>query len=420
VTVKGRLKKVESIRALRHRNFRVLYPASVLSNTGTWAQRIAQDWLVLQLTHSPLALGVVTALQFAPTLVFSTVGGVLADRFEKRKLLFLSNAAQGLIALLLGLLVVNHSVNIWHVYVLAFALGIFSAIDAPVRQTFTSELVPVDDVPNAITLNSINFNIGRLIGPGISGILISLFGTGPSFLINAASYLTFLFALSFIRPADLNIQPKPKEKVKLAAAFRYLGTRKDLRLIILIVFMAATFGMNYQIFNALMATQAFHLGATEFGGLGTFLAIGSLTGAMLSSRLERFRKPRYISLGATLFGLSLVMLSFSPTYGIYSILIPIGGLMAIMTFIAANTYVQTTTTPAMRGRVIGIYMMVMMGGTPIGSPLIGWVSEVFGIRVAVFGCGAVTALVSFACWLFLRSQNSRRALPGKPSEPLQL
>jgi MFS family permease len=401
VTVKARLKKVDSIRALRHRNFRILYPASVLSNTGTWAQRIAQDWLVLQLTHSPLALGIVTALQFAPTLVFSTVGGVLADRFDKRILLLVSNAASGLMALILGLLVVNGSVQIWHVYLLAVGLGIFSAIDAPVRQTFNSELVPSSDVPNAITLNSINFNIGRLIGPGVSGILIAAFGTGPSFLINAASYLVFLVALLFVRKEELNQQAKSKVKVKLKASIEYLGTRKDLQVIILIVFMAATFGMNYQIFNALMATQAFHLGPTEFGGLGTFLAIGSLTGAMLSSRLERFRLPKYIALSAALFGASQVALSFSPTFGFYSILLPLGGLMAMLTFIAANTYTQTTTAPEMRGRVIGIYMMVMMGGTPIGSPLIGWVSEVFGIRIAILGCGLITAFVSVGVLLFL-------------------
>ena len=399
--VKARLKKVESIRALRHRNFRILYPASVLSHTGTWAQRIAQDWLVLELTQSPLALGIVTALQFAPTLFFSTMGGVLADRFDKRKLLFISNAASGLIALLLGLLVLSGSVEIWHVYALAFGLGIFSALDAPIRQTFTSELVPVDDVPNAISLNSINFNIGRLIGPGVSGILIAAFGTGPSFLINAFSYITMLFALASIRSKDLNIEPKPKDKVKLKASIEYLGTRKDLQLIIVLVFMAATFGMNYQIFNALMATDVFHMGPTEFGGLGTFLAIGSLAGAMLSSRLEKFRTPKYIALGMTLFGLSLATLSLSPSYGIYSLLLPIGGLLAIMSFIAANTYVQTTTEPAVRGRVIGIYMMVMMGGTPLGSPLIGWVSEVFGIRIAILGCGLITALVSVGVLLFL-------------------
>jgi MFS family permease len=373
----------------------------VLSNTGTWAQRIAQDWLVLELTNSPLALGIVTALQFAPTLVFSTLGGILADRFDKRRLLFISNAASAVMALLLGFLVLSETVQIWHVYALAFGLGIFSAAAAPVNQTFTSELVPLDDVPNAISLNSINFNIGRLIGPGVSGILIAAFGTGPSFLINALSYITMLFALASIRTKDLNIEPKPKDKAKLKSAIEYLGTRQDLRLIIVLVFMAATFGMNYQIFNALMATDVFHMGPTEFGGLGTFLAVGSLTGAMLSSRLERFRTPKYIAAGMTLFGLSLAVLSLSPSYGIYSLLLPVGGLLAIMSFIAANTYVQTTTKPAVRGRVIGIYMMVMMGGTPLGSPLIGWVSEVFGIRIAILGCGLITALVSVAVLLFL-------------------
>ncbi len=282
----------------------MLYPANALSNIGTWAQRVAQDWLVLELTNNDAAmLGLVTAVQFFPSMILSLYGGLLADRFSKRKLLFITNAGAGLASLGLGLLVVSGAVALWHVFLLAFAVGVFSAVDSPIRISFTSELVGKDDLANAVSLNSANFNAGRLIGPALSGFLIAAYDTGPSFIINTASYLVMIFTLLFIRDKDLHITVRPNKENKLGEAFRYVLARKDLVLVMLTVFFTTTFGLNFQIFIALMSTKEFGLGPREFGTLGTILAVGSLSGALIAARLEKHRTIQNILRGAFLFGL---------------------------------------------------------------------------------------------------------------------
>jgi len=400
--------KSRSLRAFNHRNYRILYPALALSNIGTWAQRIAQDWLVLQLTHSSLALGVVTGLQFAPTLILSFYGGVLADRGDKRVLLAITNAGAGLVSLLLGILVVSNTVQVSHVYVLALLLGLFNALDGPIRTSFTSELVGKGDIANAISLNSANFNVGRLVGPAVSGYLIYLFGTGPSFLLNVFTYMSMLAALAMLRRDELHLSERQTTKAKFSDALRYLGERPDIQIVMMTVFAVATFGMNYQIFNALMATLEFHKGPAEFGGLGTFLAVGSLSGALLSSRFEKSRVPRRIMFGAICFGLLLVGLALMPTYLAYSFALPFGGAMALLTLISANSYVQTTTESHIRGRVMGIYLTVFMGGTPLFSPVIGWLADVIGIRATIIGCGLLVAATSVVLLAFYRSRRKRQ------------
>lgn len=395
----------KSLRAFNHRNYRILYPALALSNIGTWAQRIAQDWLVLQLTHSSLALGVVTGLQFAPTLIFSIYGGVLADRLDKRTLLAITNAGAGLVSLILGILVVTNSVQISQVYVLALILGLFNAMDGPIRASFTSELVGKGDIANAISLNSANFNIGRLVGPAVSGWMIALFGTGPSFVLNALTYVLMLIALAAMRKSELHFAERPATRPRFADTFAYLRNRLDIQIVMLTVFATATFGMNYQIFNALMATKEFGLGPAQFGGLGTFLAVGSLSGALLSSRFESSRVPRRIMFGALTFGLLLAGLACMPNYLAYSLALPFGGAMALLTLISANSYVQTTTDAHLRGRVMGIYLTVFMGGTPLFSPVIGWLADLIGIRATIITCGLIVAACAIG---LLLAYNSRR------------
>ena len=300
------MSKGDSWRAFKHRNYRVLYPASLLSNIGTWAQRIAQDWLVMELTdNNSTILGLVTALQFLPSLLLSLWGGLLADRFDKRKLLFITNLGGGLGSAIMGILVITGIVQIWHVFLLAFVVGVFSAVDAPIRISFNTELVGKDDLPNAVSLNSANFNLGRLIGPAASGFLIAIFGTGPSFLVNSFSYLAIMFALSRLRTGELHKVAKPNRAASLSEAFRYVFANRNIAIVMLTVFFATTFGLNYQIFMAVMATTVFEKGPTEFGALGTFLAIGSFSGALLAARLEHLRRPSVIALGAVGFGLSL-------------------------------------------------------------------------------------------------------------------
>lgn len=393
-------------RAFRHRNFQILFAANAISNIGTWAQRIAQDWLVLQLTHSGTDLGLVTALQFLPVLFFSLHGGALADRFDKRKVLILTNISGGACSAALGLLVVTHSVQLWHVFLLAFLLGTSNAVDAPVRQAFNAEVVGHADVGNAVSLNSANFNAGRLIGPAISGALIAAFGTGPSFLINAFSYLVVIVSLMNLRKGLFFNLPKSEGIVNVREGLRYVKARPDLYVVMIVIFFMATFGMNFQIFNALMATKVFHRGAVSFGLLGTFLAIGSLSGALLSARLDNFRRPIFVIYGATIFGAAVIALSFMPSYTAYALWLPLCGFCALTTLIMANTLMQINSDPVLRGRIMGIYLLVFLGGTPLGSPLIGLMSEKVGVRATMATCGLITALAAASSWVRYRHKIS--------------
>jgi MFS family permease len=390
-----------ALRAFNHRNYRILFPASVLSNIGTWAQRIAQDWLVLELTGSAQLLGLVTALQFLPSLLLSLYGGVLADRFDKRTLLMLTNIGAGIGSLVMGLLVVTRVVEFWHVALLAFVVGVFSALDAPVRTSFNSELVGKSDIPSAISLNSANFNAGRLIGPAASGLLIVLFGTGVSFIINSLTYVAVVIALSMMQKEKLFIEAKPDTSAKLKQAVQYVLGQRELKLVMIAVFFATTFGLNFQIFMAVMATKEFGLGPAEFGLLGSILAVGSFTGVLVSARLEHLRVPKFVMAGGIMFGLLLTIAAWMPNYGSFAAILPIVGGIALLTLISANSYVQTNSDPKLRGRVMGIYLLIFMGGTPIGSPLIGLFAEAVGIRWAIFACGVIVLIASAIIYLLL-------------------
>ncbi len=394
---------MNSMRSFKHRNFRILYPASTASNIGTWAQRVAQDWLVLQLTGSGTYVGLVVGLQFLPALLLSMQGGKIADRFNKRRTLIICNISGGLSAAILGTLVVTEQVKLWHVFFFAFTLGTASAIDAPVRQSFTAEIVGKADLPNAVSLNSANFNLARLIGPGLSGLLIAAFGTGPSFLLNAVSYLFIITALLFLRERDMFIENKPNLNAKISEAFRYVKARPDIYAVMITVFFTATFGLNFMLFNTLMTTKVFGKGAASYGALGSILAIGSLTGALISARLEKKRHPSYVMRGSALFGVIVVIESFAPTFTVYACLLPIGGCIALLTLVSANSMVQVRTDPAIRGRVMGIYLTIFMGGTPLGSPLIGWLSTTIGVRQTMFICGSIT--FAAATLVYLKFKN---------------
>ena len=389
-----------SLRSFKHRNFRIFFAANMLSNIGTWAQRVAQDWLVVTDLHKGgSALGVVTGLQFLPMLLFSLYAGSLADRLDKRKLLIFTNAGGGLTAGILGWLIISHKVTMLEVFILAFSLGVFGALDTPVRQAFTSELVGKKDIANAVNLNSANFNMGRLLGPAVSGLLIKYFHTGPSFLLNAGSFIFVIIALILMRPDELNRLPKDDKDRKIMEGIRYISSRGDLKAVIATVFFASTFGLNFQIFNALIATKIFHKDAGAFGILGSVIAIGSLGAAIVSTRLDEKRKPPFISAVAAIFGLCLIVQATMPTYITFALILPFCGFFALTTMISANTYVQTTTPHELRGRVMGFYILVFMGATPVGSPLIGWLADVIGIRETVALCGAITTLGAIFIYL---------------------
>ena len=396
-------------RALRHRNFRILYPANAASNVGGWVQRIAQDWLVLELTNSGFYLGLVTALQFAPVWFVSMPGGALADRFNKRKVLMATNFIAGLTSLSLGLLVITDSVQIWHVMVIAFVLGLADATDKPVRQSFVSEMVGIADMPNAVSLNSANFNFGRLVGPALSGLLIAAFGTGPAFLINAFTYVLVIIVMSNIREAELFREPRTPGPTTIREGIRYVLARPDIFVVMSVVFFVTTFGLNFQLFNALMATKVFDKGVTTFGLMGTIIAIGSLSAALFSPRIEKYRSTKFVTASAFCFGFSLLLIAFMPTFETYILILPIAGALALTTMIAANSTIQTNSDSAIRGRVLGIYQLVFLGGAPLVTPLLGLFSEAFGIRKTIILCAAVTILAPTLIWLKFKN---RLAVPA--------
>jgi MFS family permease len=391
-----------TFRALRNRNYRVFYAGGVVSNIGTWMQRVAQDWLVLQLSgNSGVALGVTVALQFLPMLLFGPWGGMLADRYSKRKLLVVTQAFMGVVALALAVLDLTGVVQVWHVFVLAFLLGLGAAVDNPTRQSFVIEMVGKDDLPNAVGLNSASFNLGRVIGPALAGLLIELFGTGPVFLLNGLSFLAVIFALTRMHADELEPAPRAgRGPGQVLEGIRYVRSRPDLVTVLALVFFVGTFGLNFQMTTALMATEVYGKGAGEFGLLGSIMAVGSLTGALLAARRGRPRL-RLLLLSALLFGAVEVLAGLMPTYVAFAVILVPVGLTALTFITAANATVQLGVDPVMRGRVMALYMAVFFGGTPFGAPLVGAVAETFGARWSLISGGVISATAAVVAAVLL-------------------
>ncbi|MFK4086817.1 MFS transporter [Kribbella sp. NPDC020789] len=397
--------------AFRVRNFRLYASGAIVSNIGTWMQRVAQDWLVLELTHSGTALGIVTGLQFAPALLLGPYAGLVADRFPKRKVLQITQVWMAVAALTLGILTVTGLVQPWHVFVIAFLFGIGTAFDAPARQSFVVEMVGRDDLSNAVGLNSASFNAARLIGPGLAGLLIHWIGTGPVIIVNGLSYAAVILSLRLMRGSELHT-PKvaARDKGMIRDGMRYLWRRPDLMMVLVTVAFAGMFGLNFQLTSALMATEAFHKGAGEYGILGSVLAIGSLSGALLAARRVRIRARMVIG-AAIAFGLLEVVSAVMPTYLTFALVLPLVGLASLTMLTTANATMQLSIEPTMRGRVMALYMTVLMGGTTIGSPLIGFVGQELGARYSLIVGGGLTVLGAAGSVLYF---SRRRGLSIRP------
>lgn len=380
--------------ALNNRNYRIYVTGAFVSNVGTWMQRVAQDWLVLELSHgSGVAIGLTTALQFLPMLVLSPYGGLVADRFDKRLILKVTQVWMALCAGVLGLLAVTGVAITWHVYLLALLFGVGTAFDNPARQTFVNEVVGPELLPNAITLNSANFHAARIVGPAVAGLVIAARGSGWAILSNAVTYAAFIAVLFLIDPRRLHVTPSTgRKKHQIREGLAYVGAHGEILLVMSVVFCVGTFGMNFQLTSALMAREEFHRGAQQYGILGTFMAVGSLAGALLAARRGGAPRGRFIVAMALTFGLIEVLAGLMPTYWTYAATLPVMGLSALLTLTASNASVQLGVDPALRGRVMALYAMVLMGGTPIGSPILGWVGQVFGPRWTLIGGGGLTVL----------------------------
>lgn len=389
-------------RSLRVRNYRLFASGQIISLTGTWMQRVAQDWLVLQLTDSATALGVVTALQFLPSILLGPWGGMLADRSDKRRLLLVTQTALAGAALILGLLAVTHTVTAWHVMVLAVVVGVITAVDTPTRQSFAVEMVGRDELANAVAINSTIFNAGRIIGPAIAGIMITAVGTGWAFLANALSSGAVLVGLAMMRTDELHPVPHLiRAPGQLREALAYVRGRVDLKLPMLLAFIVGTFGMNFQITTAVLAKQVFHHGAAGFGLLSTALAVGACLGAVLATRRDRRPTGAFLVGTAVAFGLVEVVAGAMPTFDTTALVLVPAGLLMLAFSTAANSSVQLGTDPVMRGRVMALYLTCFMGGTPLGAPAIGWVAEAFGPRWGMIGGGVISAVAAAVTGLVL-------------------
>jgi MFS family permease len=336
--------------------------------------------------------------------VLSSFGGKLADRFSMRKMIILLNLSASLWAAILGVLVISGNAQIWHVYIIATLLGISSAIESPITQSFLTQLVPPEDISNSISLRSVNFNTARLFGPAVSGFMINAFGTGPSFLFNSLSFVFVISALAFMNKEDITEVNPLKEKVYIKEAIEYINARPDLKALLLVVFVFGTFAALPELFSATMATKVFDKNALDFGILGSCIAVGSMSGSMLATKFEWKPSSRSVIVLTCWWGLAIIISSLAPTYYSYAFILPVYGAIMLITGISALRTAQLGIDSAIRGRIMGIYISVSMGGVVFGAPLIGWITEFLGPREAVACSGALTIIGSTVVYLRFRGR----------------
>jgi MFS family permease len=359
-------------------------------------------------------MGIVMGLQFGPQLLMLPLTGYAADHFNRRKLIFCTQIAMGLLALGLGLLTITGLVRLWHVYIFAFLLGCAAAFDAPARQTFVAELVEERDLPNAVGLNSTSFNAARMLGPALAGLLISAIGSGWVFLINAVSFLAVLGSLVALRPHRLRpSQRAVHSRGAFIDGFRYVLRRPDLKLILFMLFVISTFGLNFTIYISTMAVKVFGAGAGEYGLLTSMLAAGSVTGALMTAARGKPGVP-VLLVGSLMFAAGCTAAALMPSYFLFGAMLFVIGISVQTLTTTTSTLVQTSTELAMRGRVIAILMAIIFGGTPIGSPIAGWIADHFGPRWAL-GVGAASGLVAALAAVIYLWKAERAATSAGPA-----
>jgi MFS family permease len=398
--------------SLKIRNYRLFFAGQVVSNIGTWMQRIAQDWLVLSLTGSATAVGITTALQFLPMLLFGLYGGVLVDRLPKRRILLFTQVAMGATGIVLALLTLSGRVEVWHVYVAAFAVGLATVLDNPARQSFVSEMVGPDQLQNAVSLNSANFQSARLVGPAVAGLMITGVGTGWAFLANGLSFVAPIAGLLLMRGRELHaVQRAPRGKGQLREGLHYVAGRPDLIWPIVLVGFIGTFGFNFPVYLTAFADDVFHAGAGSYSLFNTLMAVGSLAGALLAARRGTARM-RVLIAGAVAFGTMEIVAATAPSLWLFALLMAPIGMFGMTVNVTANSSIQMTTDPAMRGRVMALYMMVFMGGAPLGAPIAGWITDAYGVRAGLAAGGAITAAAAATIGLVLARVGGLRLSLG--------
>ncbi|NKQ24592.1 MFS transporter [Streptomyces galbus] len=397
----GPARRSSMFSSLRIRNYRLFFLGQVVSNIGTWMQRIAQDWLVLSLTGSATAVGVTTALQFLPMLLFGLYGGVLVDRLPKRPTLLFTQAAMAVTGVVLAVLTLSGHVQVWHVYLAAFAVGLATVLDNPARQSFVSEMVGPEQLQNAVSLNSANFQSARLVGPAVAGLMITGVGTGWAFLFNGLSFVAPIAGLLLMRARELHVVERaPRGKGQLREGLHYVAGRPQLIWTIVLVGFVGTFGFNFPVYLSAFADDVFHAGAGSYSLFNTLMAVGSLAGALLAAR-RGTAKLRVMIAAAALFGALELVAAAAPSLWLFALLMAPIGMFGMTINVNANTAIQMGTDPAMRGRVMSLYMMVFLGGSPVGAPIAGWVTDAYGVRAGLAAGGAISAAAAVTVGLVL-------------------
>ena len=385
-----------TFRSMSVRNYRLYFAGQLISTTGTWMQSIAQAWLVLQITGSAVALGLTVALQFTPVLLVGAWGGLVADRVDKRRLLIGTQAAAGVLALLLGAVTVLGVVQLWMIFVLALGLGTVNALDNPARRAFVVEMVGTEHVSNAVSLSSAMFMAARVIGPAIAGLVIAGLGVSWCFFANGVSYSAAVLAFVAMRENEFfAVEPVPKRKGQLREGLRYAWSTPALRLVLVLTAVIGTLAFNFQVVLPLLAKETFSGGAETLGVLYAFMSIGSVIGALVSAH-EAQATRRFVLGAALAFGAALVVAAFAPTLGLeLLVLVPVGAAGIAFTAMS-NGVIQTECAPEMRGRVAALFTVAFLGSTPIGGPIIGWVSQQVGPRAGLWVGGVATLAVTVA------------------------
>ena len=394
-----------SLAALQVRDYRLYLSAQVVSNTGLWMQRIAQDWLVLELTGSVAAVGLVVALQVSPVLLFGLLGGVIADRYPKRTILIITQSVAASMALVLGALALAGVVQAWHVYLIATALGFVTVVDNPTRQVFVSELVGPQHIRNAVSLNSSVFQLGALVGPALSGLLIHAIGQGWSFLLNGASCLVVVVMVAVIRPRRAAAAARPAGRGQLREGLGYIRRTSEIAWCILLVAAMGVFGLNMPVILAAFADSEFDVGVGGYSLFNSLTAVGALTGAMLSARRRGTVRLRVLVATLTALGTMIMLASIAPTIWLFGGLLVLVGLCTLLLLTGTNSLVQTTAGPHLRGRVMSVYLLVLLGGQAVGGPSVGWLVDHVGARSSMFLCGSLVALVALAAGLAMARRS---------------
>ena len=404
----SKLKRIskKTFTSLKIYNFRLYFFSQAISLSGTWMQVIGQSWLVLKITGSGTALGLVTALQFLPMLVFGAWGGVLADRFNKRTLLYVTQSTSLVLALILGILVVTGTAHLWAIELLALALGFVNAVDSPTRQTFISEMVGADHLNNAVSVNSLQVNLARVLGPAIAGIIIATLGIGACFFINAISFIPVVIALAMMREHELHVADRIKTvRGQVREGLRYVRSTPALRDTLIMMAIVGTLAYEFTVVVPLFAQFTLHGNASTYAILNTAIGIGSMIGGFYTAQFKNISQ-KMIYTSACLFGCSMFVVAFMPTLVTSFIALLVTGFFSIMYLSRSNSLLQMESAPEMRGRVMSLWAVAFLGSTPIGGPIIGWISQTFGPRYGIVVGGVACLVASLYGYLSLRERTS--------------